>query len=141
LSFINVQPNILKIIFVLLQGEAKSHGLSTNNCRLEGLLDSKLYKPVLNKRKLCVIVCQGFYEWKTVGADSKTKKKQPYLIFSGQDGDNVKVSDESSWNNADWSEEEGWKGPKILKMAGLYDVWTSAKVCVFLSLFEINKYD
>ena len=39
-----------------------SHGLSTNNCRVEGVRTSKLYSPCLSLRR-CVVVCEGFYEW------------------------------------------------------------------------------
>ena len=40
-----------------------SHGLSTNNCRVEGVQASKLYSPCLPHRR-CVVVCEGFYEWR-----------------------------------------------------------------------------
>lgn len=125
-----------------MQGEAKNHGLSTNNARLEGIFESRLYKPVLNKRQTCIIVCQGFYEWKTVGVDSK-QKKQPYLIFPSQEQD-VKIAEESNWTTeTNWSVDEGWKGPKMLKMAGIYDTWKNSKdVCVFWSSrlnFESNN--
>lgn len=41
----------------------------------------------------------------------------------------VKIWDRSSWDNEDvWSEEEGWKGPQLLKMAGLFSRWTSSEV-------------
>lgn len=39
----------------------------------------------------------------------------------------VKVEDPTSWD-AEWSESEGWKGPKLLKMAGLFNCWTSLEV-------------
>jgi hypothetical protein len=38
------------------------------------------------------------------------------------------VEDPDTWSN-DWSENDGWKGPKLLHMAGLFDVWTSEEVC------------
>lgn len=84
-----------------------------------------------------MIVAQGFYEWKTVGATSGAKK-QPYLIFAHQDA-NVKVADATSWTNGKWSPAKGWTGPKILKMAGLYDVWTSPKVSVWFMHLIMNE--
>ena len=40
-----------------------SHGISTNNCRVEGVRASKLYSPCLRHGR-CVVVCEGFYEWR-----------------------------------------------------------------------------
>jgi len=108
------------------KGEANKHGMSSNNCRLEGIKETKLYKRSLNNRRVCVVLAQGFYEWKSVGADKKSVK-QPYFIYMPQDQEEfkLKISDDSIWNNSEWNETEGWKGPNILMMAGLYDVWTS----------------
>jgi len=121
-----IMPMMFGMIPHYHKGEAKSHGLSTNNCRLEGLLESKLYKRSWNQRKFCVILAQGFYEWQTVGATGKGKK-QPYLIYMPQENSEDKkpfnIGDKELWENSEWSEEDGWKGPKILKIAGLYDVW------------------
>jgi hypothetical protein len=41
----------------------------------------------------------------------------------------VCVEDPATWS-CDWSENDGWKGPKLVHMAGLFDVWTSAEVCL-----------
>ena len=43
---------------------ASSHRLTTNNARLEGLGESKLYKPAIEHDRRCVVVCDAFYEWK-----------------------------------------------------------------------------
>jgi hypothetical protein len=82
-----------------------------------------------------VIVAEGFYEWKTVGAEPK-KGKQPYFIYAAQTREDVKISDSTEWENAEWSETEGWKGPKLLHIAGLYDVWKSKNV--FMPSFSSN---
>jgi putative SOS response-associated peptidase YedK len=66
----------------IYQGDYKSHGLSTNNCRLEGLLSSKLYSRPFNKGQRCVVVCDGFYEWQTTKGK---KNKQPYFVYMPQD--------------------------------------------------------
>ncbi|CAG7833793.1 unnamed protein product [Allacma fusca] len=124
-----LQPMMWGMIPPWHKGEPKSHGMSTNNCRIEGLNESKLFRRALKNKNVCVIVAQGFYEWKTVGESNKKTPKQPYFIFTppdeskgfGQDG----ISDEEAWNRGTWSEDEGWTGPKILMMAGLYDVWNN----------------
>ncbi|PNF39144.1 hypothetical protein B7P43_G01326 [Cryptotermes secundus] len=65
-----------------VQHVRKSHGLSTNNCRLEGLLSSKLYSRPFSKGQRCVVVCDGFYEWQTTKGN---RSKQPYFIYMPQD--------------------------------------------------------
>lgn len=63
-----------------LKGDYKKHGLSTNNCRIENILTSKLFKEPLQRGNRCVILAEGFYEWKTTD-----KSKQPYYIYCKQD--------------------------------------------------------
>lgn len=71
----------------MLKGEAKKHGLLTNNCRLEGIQNlsskggSKLYASPLKEGKRCVVLCEGYYEWQT---KKDTKNKQPYYIYAVQ---------------------------------------------------------
>ncbi|XP_034231873.1 abasic site processing protein HMCES isoform X2 [Thrips palmi] len=105
------------------KGDIKSHGLSTNNCRLENMNGSKLYSPAFSNGRRCVVLCEGFYEWQTTKKESSVK--QPYYIYAPQN-DEVKVEDPGSWDG-EWSETEGWKGPKLLKMAGLFSCWTSSE--------------
>ncbi|PNF39146.1 hypothetical protein B7P43_G01328 [Cryptotermes secundus] len=38
----------------------------------------------------------------------------------------VCIEDPATWS-CDWSEVGGWRGPKLLYMAGLFDVWTSSE--------------
>ena len=101
----------------------KGHGLTTNNARIENILESKLFKPSLCDRKQkCVIVCDGFYEWKTF----KDQTKQPYLIYSRQSGDKelespndgckyentsniLKIQTSEKLSGDNWT-EDGWKG-------------------------------
>lgn len=73
-----------------------SHGLSTNNCRVEGVQASKLYSPCLPHRR-CVVVCEGFYEWRRDGGN-----KQPYLVYRPPDEDGEQP---------------------LLYLAGLYSRW------------------
>ncbi|KAJ9589783.1 hypothetical protein L9F63_027958 [Diploptera punctata] len=113
-----LQPMMWGMIPPWQNGNYKSHGYSTHNCRFEGLLNSKLYSAPLNKGKRCVIVCDGFYEWKTKGGP-----RNPYFIHLPQE-DGIHVEDSDTWIN-DWDEDNGWKGPKLLHMAGLYEIWTS----------------
>jgi hypothetical protein len=62
-----------------------------------------------------------------VGGEAKVRK-QPYFIHMRQEEPSLRVHDLALWEDGEWSEKEGWKGPKILMMAGLYDVWNSPQV-------------
>ncbi|XP_046577470.1 LOW QUALITY PROTEIN: abasic site processing protein HMCES-like [Haliotis rubra] len=48
----------------------------TNNCRAEGMLTKRMYKVPLEKGRRCVILAEGFFEWKR-----SEKVKQPYYIY------------------------------------------------------------
>jgi len=104
------------------------HGLSTNNARLENLEESKLYKPALMQGNRCVVICDGFYEWKSL----KDKGKQPYLVYSTQptssDGKSKLLSNQSKVRASDvWVEGRGYVGQRPLFMAGIYSRWKAAE--------------
>ncbi|MCJ8744231.1 hypothetical protein PDJAM_G00116080 [Pangasius djambal] len=100
---------------------------STSNCRSESLLEKKSYKDPLLKGQRCVILADGFYEWKR-----QQKDKQPFFIYfpqsqrDEQDGDEIKMeNDEQCEGDAGDAEEGGeWAGWRLLTMAGLFDCWT-----------------
>ncbi|XP_046733886.1 abasic site processing protein HMCES [Diprion similis] len=106
------------------KGDYRKHGMSTHNARFEGLSASKLYSHPLSLGQRCVIVCDGYYEWKTTKQTSKGSK-QPYFIYAKQD-EGVKIEDRQTWNK-EWSQDDGWNGIKLLKIAGIFDTWLSAE--------------
>lgn len=117
-----IRPMMWGMIPPWHQGDHKSHGLSTNNCRIESILSSKLYSGRLRKGNRCVVICDGFYEWQT----TKGKNKQPYFIYSPQqNGLRPEILDD--WNEASWSDSKGWFGPAPLLMAGLFNEWHSSE--------------
>ncbi|XP_015429793.1 PREDICTED: embryonic stem cell-specific 5-hydroxymethylcytosine-binding protein [Dufourea novaeangliae] len=99
------------------EGDYRKHTMSTHNARLENLKTSTMYAPPLRKGYRCIVVCEGYYEWKA----GKTKKeaKQPYYIYATQEK-GVRMDDPITWKD-EWSEESGWKGIKVLKMAGIFN--------------------
>ncbi|XP_030274825.1 abasic site processing protein HMCES isoform X1 [Sparus aurata] len=113
---------------------------STTNCRSENILEKKSYKDPLAKGQRCVILADGFYEWKR-----QDKVKQPFFIYFPQtlekteDQDDPTTSARNKENSKsacppveaspDLTEEEEeaageWTGWKLLTMAGLFDCWT-----------------
>ncbi|XP_052744243.1 abasic site processing protein HMCES [Bicyclus anynana] len=121
-----LKPMMWGIIPPWHKGDYKSHNLSTNNCRIENIKTSKLYGPILSGGGRCIIIAEGFYEWQTT---VKSKIKQPFYIYAPQDS-NVKIDDPSSWNNT-FTEEEGWRGIKLLHMAGLYHTWQAEGTIIY----------
>ncbi|XP_076649767.1 abasic site processing protein HMCES-like [Halictus rubicundus] len=98
------------------EGDYRKNSLSTHNARLENLHNSKLYAPSLSRGQRCIVVCEGYYEWK--GEKTKNKPKQPYYIYAAQ-RDRIKVDDPATWKDQ-WSEIDGWEGVNVLKMAGIF---------------------
>ncbi|XP_023180525.1 embryonic stem cell-specific 5-hydroxymethylcytosine-binding protein [Xiphophorus maculatus] len=111
---------------------------STSNCRSENILEKKSYKDPLLKGQRCVIMADGFYEWRRVD-----KEKQPFFIYFPQKNGpsqerkedqqqdvtsstrNTVMSErgEISHDLAEESEAE-WSGWRLLTMAGVFDCWT-----------------
>ncbi|XP_067661038.1 abasic site processing protein HMCES-like [Haliotis asinina] len=61
----------------------------TNNCRAEGMLTKRTYKVPLEKGRRCVILAEGFFEWKR-----SEKVKQPYYIYFPRSGGEGEVKEE-----------------------------------------------
>lgn len=120
-----IQPMMWGLIPPFYKGSsATGHGYSTTNSRLEDVETKSSYKPSLSRGQRCVILCDGFYEWQTTKG---TKNKQPYFIHASQP-DEVKIWDRDTWDKLEvWNEEEGWKGPRLLKIAGLFSSWKSSE--------------
>ncbi|XP_030229496.1 abasic site processing protein HMCES [Gadus morhua] len=105
---------------------------STNNCRSESLLDKKSYKDPFLKGQRCVILADGFYEWRRQG-----KEKQPFFIYFPQsqpdsglgeeeqpDESDVEFPPEEKASNIEEeSETDKWTGWRLLTIAGLFDCW------------------
>ncbi|XP_070758497.1 abasic site processing protein HMCES isoform X2 [Enoplosus armatus] len=89
---------------------------STSNCRSENILEKKSYKDPLIKGQRCVILADGFYEWKR-----QEKDKQPFFIYFPQ---NRGPSQEKTEGRDDpMTSAREWTGWKLLTMAGLFDCW------------------
>lgn len=98
----------------------RKHGLTTNNCRLESMLESKLYRHAFNKGQRCVILCEGFYEWQTTDPKAtKPSQRAAYYIYQPQ-SDGIQIEAQESW-------KQSVENLKLLKMAGLFDIWTNAQ--------------
>ncbi|XP_059174038.1 abasic site processing protein HMCES-like [Physella acuta] len=153
----------------------------TNNCRAEGMLEKRTYKVPLQKGYRCVILADGFFEWKTLKEgkqpyffyfmqpetvqfpfkiipdnsasnskseikeenESKPPKLQPKVetnetvsltnLKEEKADEDIKTeltdvqqeSEKSDYTNLS-SKIEEWHGPKLLTMAGVFDIWKSS---------------
>ncbi|KAK2747339.1 hypothetical protein FQN57_002237 [Myotisia sp. PD_48] len=52
--------------------------MKTINCRDDSLKENKGMWTSMKKRKRCIVVCQGFYEWLKIGPGGKERK--PYFV-------------------------------------------------------------
>lgn len=102
-------------------GNYQKHGLTTNNCRLENMLNSKLYKPSFQKGQRCVILAEGFYEWQTT-KDLKSSERDVYYFYMPQDSSKKDVKLETQ--NSTTTPVDCSKNMNLLKMAGLFDIWS-----------------
>ncbi|CAL9703781.1 unnamed protein product [Knipowitschia caucasica] len=106
------------------ESDPKKMQYSTNNCRSENILEKKTYKDPLLKGQRCVILADGFYEWRR-----QAKEKQPFFIYFPQSQD-AGVKTETEDQSQEGSEEvisnqdAEWTGWRLLTMAGLFDCWT-----------------
>nr|XP_020448338.1 embryonic stem cell-specific 5-hydroxymethylcytosine-binding protein [Monopterus albus] len=107
---------------------------STSNCRSENILQRKSYKDPLLKGQRCVILADGFYEWKR-----QEKNKQPFFIYflqtQGLRQDKTKDHNTEILDTgcppkkaSPGLAKEGkapreWTGWRLLTMAGLFDCW------------------
>lgn len=97
----------------------RRHGLTTNNCRLETMLESKLYRNAFHKGQRCVVLCEGFYEWQTTNPKAtKASERAAYYIYMPQE-DGICIEDTSTWHHS-------IEKLNLLKMAGLFDIWTNS---------------
>ncbi|XP_041358101.1 abasic site processing protein HMCES-like isoform X2 [Gigantopelta aegis] len=102
------------------KGDPMKMEYETTNCRAEGMLTKKTYRAPLDKGRRCVVLADGFFEWKR-----DQKVKQPYFISFSKDSAStvkkedivVKHEDDELKHNVEDSDK------RLLTMAGVFDIW------------------
>jgi len=90
-----------------------------NNARSDTMLEKKSYKTPLKKGQRCVVLAEGFYEWKT----GKGGKKQPYFIHLPKE------------------EEEKSERP-LLAMAGIFEkAFVDEKDLYSFSVITVDSHE
>jgi putative SOS response-associated peptidase YedK len=126
-------------------------GLSTINAKAESLMEKPMWRTPFKKRR-CLVVADGFYEWKKLDA----KTKQPYA-FGLASGDALAFAGlYEHWKAADGREMDTYaivttgpnevtapvhnRMPVILK-PGDYDRWLSRDDTVLPPIDLLRPYD
>ncbi|ETO32760.1 hypothetical protein RFI_04356 [Reticulomyxa filosa] len=81
------------------------------NARVETIETKGLYRSLVNRRR-CVVIMEGYYEWKNLSKGNK----QPFLFYVG------KPLHQRGSTNDTTSDEKELKN-NVLFVAGLFDVW------------------
>lgn len=72
-----IQPMYWGLVPSWHKGDPKKMAYGTNNCKSETMLEKRTFKTPLEKGRRCVVLAEGFYEWKKEGG-----VKQPYFFTS-----------------------------------------------------------
>ena len=100
-------------------GNSHNGQFSMNNARSDTMLEKKSYKNPLKKGQRCVVLAEGFYEWKAV----KSGKKQPYFIHLPKD------------------EKEKSEAP-LLAMAGIFEkAWVDDEDLYSFSVITVDSHE
>ncbi|XP_064474191.1 abasic site processing protein HMCES-like isoform X2 [Ornithodoros turicata] len=102
------------------KGDPRTFRANTINCRLEECSEKCTYRTAIEKNQRCVVLAEGFFEWAT----ESTGTRQPYFVYFEQP-EWISMSDRF-WDSPEDPEklmkDEKWLGPRLLTMAGLYDI-------------------
>ncbi|KER30536.1 hypothetical protein T265_03021 [Opisthorchis viverrini] len=74
-SIVAIQPMYWGLVPSFAPKES-SASFATSNARIESLLQKPTYGSSMRQGKRCVVLAQGFYEWKTTDG-----RKQPYYVY------------------------------------------------------------
>ena len=103
-------------------GTRKKEGRKQGRAVLTTVLTILHHTARLLHRQRCVVIVEGFYEWKT----DHLKEKQPYYVTLKQGGTvppSAVVKDEDGSKNLPPPSSLGSPPPSALLLAGLYDCW------------------
>ena len=105
------------------------------NCRFETIAEKKTFSSPLNNGRRCVVLVDGFFEWKNI--DSKTK--DPYFLYFPQKYIDFKTN-RINWsqNESKLNEDNQWKGPRLLTIAGIFN--KSEDNCLSFSMITVPSH-
>ncbi|XP_077537469.1 abasic site processing protein HMCES-like [Haemaphysalis longicornis] len=115
-------------------GEPQTFNFDTFNGRLESCLDRRSFKGAIAAERRCVVVAEGFFEWKEGKSD-----RQPYYVYFKQPRNiSMEAREWDGVRNAHELMHNGkWIGPRLLTMAGIFDVSTYREVLYSFSILTM----
>uniref|UniRef100_A0A8C4PG57 Abasic site processing protein HMCES n=1 Tax=Equus asinus asinus TaxID=83772 RepID=A0A8C4PG57_EQUAS len=91
---------------------------NTANCRSDTIMEKRSFRVPLGKGRRCVVLADGFYEWKRCRG---TYDRQPYFIYFPQTKSEKSGSIGAADSPEDWNKV--WDNWRLLTMAGIFDCW------------------
>lgn len=102
-------------------GDPADFKLHTFNCRVEGCNSRKCYQPAIARGRRCVVVAEGYYEWKK--PSSCATKEAFFVYFKQPAGISMVTRDwDSNGKEKTLFQDSRWQGPKLLTMAAIFDI-------------------
>ncbi|XP_077486235.1 abasic site processing protein HMCES-like [Amblyomma americanum] len=116
-------------------GEPQNFIFNTVNCRIESCMDRRSFKGAIAAERRCVVVAEGFFEWK----NEQTGKQAYYVYFKQPRGIDMAARTWDGVSDAhDLMRHGHWVGPRLLTMAGIFDVSTSKDVLYSFSILTMD---
>uniref|UniRef100_A0A224Y3B3 Abasic site processing protein HMCES n=1 Tax=Rhipicephalus zambeziensis TaxID=60191 RepID=A0A224Y3B3_9ACAR len=114
-------------------GNPMNFNLNTFNCRVESCSYRRCYKPAIAQGRRCVVVAEGYYEWKQPSSGSA---KEPFFIYFKQPEGISMVTREWDCEGKEKTlfQDGRWKGPKLLTMAAIFDINKNAYTFSIMTL-------
>ncbi|XP_049516318.1 abasic site processing protein HMCES-like [Dermacentor silvarum] len=99
------------------QSDPADFKVNTINCRIEGATSRKCYLPAITAGHRCVVIAEGYFEW-------QKPSKQAFFVYCQQKPENSMAT--RPWDCQEMEDvliyNGHWQGPKLLTMAGLFDI-------------------
>ncbi|XP_040078218.1 abasic site processing protein HMCES isoform X2 [Ixodes scapularis] len=110
---------------------------NTVNCRVEECMERRSFKGAIAAGRRCVVPAEGFFEWHK---EDKTSR-QPYLVYFRQPkAVSMAVRTWDDISDAHQLMQGGqWAGPRLLTMAGLFDVSTCEEDLYSFTILTMNS--
>jgi putative SOS response-associated peptidase YedK len=96
-------PKMMKWGLIPSWAKDEKVAYSTFNARSEEFTNKPAFRDAWKKGQLCLVITDGFYEWRKL--DAKGKEKQPYAIAMADESQMVMAGLWSTWKNPTTGEE------------------------------------
>ncbi|XP_075852043.1 abasic site processing protein HMCES isoform X2 [Microcebus murinus] len=117
--------------------DPRSLQFNTTNCRSDTILEKRSFKVPLGKGRRCVVLADGFYEWRRCPGSGQ---RQPYFIYFPQ-AQTEQSGGGGGPQHGLGDREVVWENWRPLTMAGVFDCWEPPEGGDALYSFSIITVD